>query len=572
MAIKPWGIALAACIGLCVKMPPANAGDEPAESIWGAWSEIGGYAADRASARRGELALWVPLLQDPRSIFFVDLRGKLFDEDQREGNAALGYRFMSESGWNPGIWIGLDRRYTAPGNALDQVSFGVEALSADWDIRVNGYVPLDDRVFISRTIGGDTAPDVDIIGDSIYFVRPGLITTDLYELAFWGVDAEIGYRVPLERFGDEIAPSIDAAGSRTHDLRIFLGGFYFDHEDFSGEVAGPRARAEWRIENIIEDCEGSRLTFETAWQHDEVRDHQFEGGVRLRIPLGAPASRHRLSAQTRRMTEGIKRDTDIIAQAKPEISVGAAPEPVEDAATGTDFDRVIIVENGDDLAASVTAAGSNALVVAMGGAVYSGPVIMQDGQTLLGGGGSLQLRGRTSGAIATYNAPGTMPTIQHGGDAVLTAGRNSHITAVTVDGQGAASDGIRLIAASGAVVVDHTRVQNADIGISVSGADADVMLESNIIEGISISSLMVLGPFARHGFMSGPLDLTVRNSVFIGNRPNTAFFVGATILSPASTGNVSIGTVSDDCVLTAFSGVRGRLSFTDGTSFGDGSC
>jgi hypothetical protein len=99
-------------------------------------------------------------------------------------------------------------------------------------------------------------------------------------------------------------PAIHA--KRHQDLRVFAGGYYFEHDDFEGEVAGFRARAELRIENIIEEWEGSRLTFEAAYQYDDVREEQIEAGLRLRIPLGAGASGQRsiLSAQEKRMAEG----------------------------------------------------------------------------------------------------------------------------------------------------------------------------------------------------------------------------------------------------------------------------
>jgi hypothetical protein len=56
--------------------------------------------------------LWAPLLQDGRSLLFTDIRGRFFEEGEREGNIALGYLHVGESGWNPGIWIGYDRRRT----------------------------------------------------------------------------------------------------------------------------------------------------------------------------------------------------------------------------------------------------------------------------------------------------------------------------------------------------------------------------------------------------------------------------------------------------------------------------
>jgi hypothetical protein len=87
---------------------------------------LSGYTANRPYARRGEAALWAPIAQDGRSIVFTDIRGKLFDENQREGNAALGYRHLGASGWNSGLWIGFDRRRTERGTDFDQLSFGGE--------------------------------------------------------------------------------------------------------------------------------------------------------------------------------------------------------------------------------------------------------------------------------------------------------------------------------------------------------------------------------------------------------------------------------------------------------------
>ncbi|MEJ2118917.1 MAG: hypothetical protein P8Y36_13935, partial [Alphaproteobacteria bacterium] len=141
------------------------------------------------------------------------------------------------------------------------------------------------------------------------------------ELAFWGVDAEVGWRVPLEyMFGGDLFGAgfkDDTGYAPHHDLRIFFGGYLFDNSAFEDEVVGPRVRTEWQIKDIIPDVTGSRLTLEAAWQHDNVRKHQVEAGVRLRVPLGVITGlmpEHTLTAQEERMTEGLKRDTDIVAR------------------------------------------------------------------------------------------------------------------------------------------------------------------------------------------------------------------------------------------------------------------
>ncbi len=597
-------ILTAGCIPLSAAAGPAAAQDAPpsAGDKWSPWTELGGYAANHSDARRGELTLWAPLVQDGRSLVFADIRGKLFDDDQREGNAAIGYRFMSDTGWNPGFWIGFDRRRTELDSDFNQISFGVEALSPDWDLRINGYAPLDDSKLVSSATTGSASPTAELSGGTILLV-PGLLTqTDRYELAFWGVDAEIGFRIPLEHFAAEQSwatslkdESVRHAGRR-HDLRLFVGGYYFDHPDFDGEVAGPRIRAEWRIDNFIEDWEGSRLTFEAAYQHDDVRDNQVEAGIRLRIPLGGSSrpSRDGLSAQERRMDEGLKRDTDIVARARTQtttISSGGAPEAVEDAETGVDFDQVIMVENGSDLNTAVTAGGGNALIIAKGGGANFGQVVMQGDQTLLGGGGGIEVRGRTSGATATFTAPGITPTIQSGAGNVVTGANNSHIAGVTIDGSGTATLGISLTTANQNAVITDTTVQNAaGYGILFASTNATLKLQDSVISdsvsgiyiGTDNTTAVIQGNIFRNMTNFGPdihhhggpnTVVTLQDNRFEGSFGTSLvnFSDGTSTIAAGSTGNVDASSPSAD-LCTHFGSFTGSFSFTNGQTINQGGC
>jgi len=49
---------------------------------------------------------------------------------------------MTSSGFNLGIWLGGDVRNSELVNTFDQLSGGIEALSADFDARVNIYGPI----------------------------------------------------------------------------------------------------------------------------------------------------------------------------------------------------------------------------------------------------------------------------------------------------------------------------------------------------------------------------------------------------------------------------------------------
>jgi hypothetical protein len=311
------GRAAGACVvlfaSIALSRSPALAdGLPPAYAKWSPWLEISGAKSNLDEATRGELAFWGPLVQNRSSLLFVDVRGKWFEDAQREGNFALGFRGMQRWGWNFGMWVGYDRRLTETGSTFDQISLGVEALAPLWEFRMNGYVPLQQTKTIGPTVPG--APDLEMTAGTIVLVNGA---TEQRELALWGIDAELGFRVPLGLPDRAARPSglkdaLPFAPLR-HELWLYGGGFYFDHRDLSGEMFGPKVRAEWRVENVIPRWAGSRLTFEAAYRYDDIRRDQYEAGIRLRLPISDERNRAAwlaLSPQERRMNEGLKRDTD----------------------------------------------------------------------------------------------------------------------------------------------------------------------------------------------------------------------------------------------------------------------
>ena len=114
---------------------------------WKPWIELGGLASTELSY--GEVALFLPKGNDT-TLAFLDLRAKAFTDDaELEGNFAGGMRHMLAKpvlgqNWNLGLWVGGDIRRSASDNTFSQLSTGVEALSADWDVRFNGYAPVSD--------------------------------------------------------------------------------------------------------------------------------------------------------------------------------------------------------------------------------------------------------------------------------------------------------------------------------------------------------------------------------------------------------------------------------------------
>lgn len=406
----------------------AAAADKAPVPKWSPWLEFGGYYSSESS--RGEAAAFAPLLQNQSSLFFFDLRTKLFEQAVNEGNFALGYRQMIGD-WNLGLWAGYDRRRTAFGSVFNQVSAGFEALSANWDLRANVYLPLNHEKLISQsTTVIPTTTSVAIVGSDILMTTSGSQTISrLTEVAPRGFDAEVGYRLPV------------LPDSLKQELRVYAGGFYFDHKLLAKEIAGPKARAEWRFNDIIPTLPGSRLSIEAEVRNDAVRGTDWELGARLRIPFGHDRSYAQLSAQERRMTEAVKRDTDIVTSSKTTTTstTTSATEKVEDALTGTDFDRVATVDGGaGNTQAAVTGAGSNSLIVASGTFNTGTMVNLAANQTLLGAGGTIAVRGLTSGKVVNFTASGATPTYNFTGTTVTEAAfalaANNHVSGINMVG------------------------------------------------------------------------------------------------------------------------------------------
>ena len=411
---------------------PASAQDLSTPK-WTPWLELGGFYGSNDTSR-GEAVLWVPLAQSHNSVLFGEARGKLFEDDMREGNFALGYRQMQTNGWNIGIWGGYDIRDSQFGNTFHQLAGGIEALSDRWDVRANAYLPLNDSETLFSFTSIATRIAAEINGPNIGLVTTTTATTTaLEELALRGFDAEIGAKL--------FSTPLDLSGPR-HELRLYAGAFHFDHSDLPSSITGPRVRAEWRMDDIIDQWAGSRLTFEAEYSHDQLRDDRVEVGARLRLPFGDSGTRvasRSLTAQERRMSEGLERDTDIVTGTATTTSsnpISSTTEAVEDAKTGVRFDRVATANATTDITTASTAAGANTLVIATGN--FNGAQSIEGDQTLQGGGSTIQVRGVVSGTVVDFTASGARPTLTNTADsAVLTvAGSNAHIAGVNVEGEG----------------------------------------------------------------------------------------------------------------------------------------
>jgi len=511
-----------------------------------AWVEYGGYLGTD-DATRGEAAFWTPLLQNPNSLMFLEMRGKLFEESAEEGNFALGYRKMLPSGWNLGVWGGYDLRGTAFGSTFDQLSGGVELLSPRFDIRANGYLPLGDEetLFSATSAVGTGTPTVQLSGNDILLVTPGIVTTTIAtEYALSGFDGEVGMRL----FGSQ--------RPRGPELRVYGGGFWFEHEDVAQEIAGPRARLELRFDDIIDFVPGSRLTIEGEFSHDEVRDDKWEIGARLRIPFGGASKRYAsLTAQERRMTDALERDTDIVAQQQASstsaFSATAIEENVIDDETDVALDQVAFVDGSN--AGDLNAAGANTLIIADGGnGTIDGNHQLGGDQTLVGGGATIRLRGASTGAVANFTAPGARPTLSGagGGNNLTLDGNNIHVAGVDIAGSGIAGSGIFATNRSSNIRIADTEIAGTGShGIAFASNHSGVT-----ITGSSVTNAGIMGIYFDQSNSNITIaDTTVRDVLTNGinfSSNNSAVTIVDTVVTDAGGSGISFITDNSDVTIS----------------------
>lgn len=434
---------------LAVLMAAHPASAEPEK--WGAHLDFEGRWGN--SRALGDAGLFAPLWQNQTSLLFTDIRGRFDSQDGREGNFGLGYRQMLSSGWNLGVYGYYDLRRTELGNIFNQVTLGAEMLSANWDLRANVYAPFGSRSKDTGLMGGGN-PFADFANGTIQIVTPGLYRR--VERALTGFDGEIGWRAPVF--------DVDALTQ----VRLYGGGFYFDGGGVTRDIAGPRGRIEFSIDDVA-GVSGGRLTLGAEVQHDDARGTQGFAIARLRMPLHAEKGAPRLSAQERRMTERVVRDVDIVsntgrgAQLKAEIREAAINTWNDQTIT-----NVVQVRAPDTgvLQAQLNALDAGSVVILNGAPTVLGTTRVKTGQTLLGGGTTLALKGATTGAAVNFVAPGAAGNLT--GEV---AGSPAASTAVVVLGTDSVVGGLTVRNMSTAVL-SH--------GIWVNGGDGAVAFGNRI--------------------------------------------------------------------------------------------
>ncbi len=426
-------------------------------AIWQPYVAAQGKAGNQNASIMGQLMM--PLYQDGQSLIFADIRGRWDDHSNSEGNFGLALRKLVDPTWLWGINSFYDHRHTQYGNNFDQATVGIEAMSVQWEARMNGYIPF------GGTKRADAASFAEIDNTTgTIFVRGGI------ERAYHGLDGEIG-GLMWEEWGGNL------------ELRGFVGGYWFEAGDSRfPSISGPRGRLEVRWYDLPWFGPQSRLTVGVEMQDDKVRDFQVAGLARLEIPLGVfPATRN-LSRIERRMLDRIIRDDDIIT-----VATQGAREVGRDALTGrllnnvTYADKTFIDANGG-LANVVATAGAtpNSTVIVDGraGAISADSVQVLPDQVLRGGG--FVVIGTATGSTTTLGYRPTLVNETPATDTIIladyaTVADINIVTDPALGNNGITSGGFDLFG----VTVSGTSVTGAATAYQFNAIDATSTIQNN---------------------------------------------------------------------------------------------
>ncbi len=555
---------LAGSLALMVVRANAGAAPRPDGQLpkWGPFIDLSGTAGTARNLGEGDL--FVPLLQNGTSMLFTDIRGRFDDRDNGEGNFGLGVRHMLASGWNLGVYGYYDRKRTSLGSYFNQATFGVEALSLNWDFRANFYQPFGASVrtlsdTTSSVTSATSASSAAIVGTAVQVTTTTTTTTArtqqlTQEVALRGFDAEIGWRAPL------FSPT-----SATQ-LRIYGGGYRF----YAGgvrPVQGPRVRLDLAIDPVPYLWRGARLDLGAVLQHDGPRGTQAFALVTLRIPLEVFPSRRpaALTPMERRMEDPIVRDIDVVAEPHSSTTTSTSTTStslVEDATETTSGSAITVINSssttGANLPTAVANAGANSTVLLSGTFDTTATTTLQSGQTLTN---TLDVK-TPSGHTATLTTAATIAGAINGSYTVDMA-NNSTLKGLTVSDTASGSNAglaVRVNSGvSGATISNSTLTATSGtadaIALNVFSSSSGTIVSGNTLTATSSNATAV-------GLNANSASLTVTNNSFSATNAtaNEAEALNFATIESGSTGNVNkAGTCSNG------GGNTGQIDFTDGS-------
>ena len=455
----------------------------------GPWQpQIRAVAGTNGKGGNAAIELFAPLVQTPDSTLFLDLRLSNDFDDDTEANIGLGVRRIV----NPDLmlggygYVGVNR---VGGHRFTGATFGVEAIGPVFDAHVNLHVPISGARSTASSSG------------SLSFVGNRLIeqiaTLNRRDYAMWGVEGEVGMQAPID------LPD-------GHGLRLHVGGYHFWDGDGGGKsISGAKAGFEYSIGNVFGGDSGASLTFGGEVRYDNRDQTELYGSVRLSVPLGKvpeagdepPPVTVASKGLQRRLNERVRGDIGV--RMDRQESRTATSRNAINTATNREYGLFFFADGENTLGlgtlgdpttldAAITNAGEDGYVVVLGGSgdLTTVGATLSQGQTLIGGGGSVPVSlingvqtvasfGGTNGTIRGTDAGTPVITLAGGttvsgititGGATGILGNNvTGVTLTNVTVTGAGGDGAAFSGTSAVTASNFTSSDNGGSGLALTG-------------------------------------------------------------------------------------------------------
>lgn len=381
-------------------VPDGSAG-APSLKKWEPYVEL--EAKPGSQRNLGTLDLFMPLAQDNANLLFWLFRGVVVDDSSEEGNFGLAFRHLVDKGGALPFILGAygfyDVQNSASNHVFNQLTFGAELLSTNFELRANRYWSRDQTTLLFQGVTSQTLGPVEL--DGINVVQDLSQTSmTLGEFTLPGYDIEAGMRLPVG-----------------WEHSIWLYGAYYDFERNGVEVSGPRGRVELPFDQVL-GYESVDLTLGAEVAKDDVRDVSGYGYARLRIRFGGDdfAPYRDLTPIERRMTARIRRDDDIVTAPSETVVHTNEEVPVTDAPTGQSLQVFHVADTAGGDGACTSAGNACTVATAQGNANYgAGDILVpvSAAGTIVSDIALSSARQQVAGGRATGTANVTLSNVQH---------------------------------------------------------------------------------------------------------------------------------------------------------------
>jgi mucin-19 len=495
-------------------------------------------ARPNSARSSGAVELFLPISQGHDALVFVDARLSASEDSELFGNLGLALRRIISSDAIIGASVFFDHTRSEHGRSYHGVTFGLEALTEALDARVNFHAPLTGRKVLDfkAPIEGGTL-SLQNLRLVEQLSEAGFIR---HEIPHYGVEGEVGAKLPI--------------GLPDHSaLRVFAGGYHYWASGME-DITGVSGRIEFETRDLFGDLlPGARLTLAGLVRHDEVRDTEFGGEVRLRLPFGAaPPSaeaggRSELTPIEQRMTTRIVRETEILTRTRTRAlgSGSGGTRLAINPETGEPYGRIVFADGANTLGAgspedpttlddAVARASSDGIVVAEGsaGPLATGGVTLAQRMALLGGGGEIPVL-LSDGSIVQFGLGSSAGTIQGiGAVNVITLADGARLENITITGGQTAVAG---------------RYYRGDVtlrNVTVSGTSGDAISIASATGQLTFQGVSILDSGGDGLALSGNSGLLTINDLIISRTAGHG--ISAVNNANLSIQGVAIGEVGGD--------------------------